>query len=82
MPLDGLSPYKLILCDGKHMKRRPEKSDPLRRHVYMLICWQEQKDPGKVTWLFSLEVPGKSQRRLFGSLDNVMATIQTELDWE
>lgn len=64
------------------MKEQDEKGFHLRRHVYMLICWQEQRDPEKVTWLFSLEIPGNNQRRLYGSLDSVIKTIQTELDWE
>ncbi len=47
----------------------------------MLICWQEQRDPEKVTWRFSLEIPGNNQRRLFESFNSVVETIQTELDW-
>lgn len=64
------------------MKKKAEKDIPLRRHVYMLICWQEQRDPEKMTWLFSLEIPGDNQRRIFGSLDSVTKTIQTDLDSE
>ena len=63
------------------MKKEAEKDYPLRRQVYMLICWQEQREPEKVTWRFSLEIPGSNQRRLYKSLDRVIKTIQSELDW-
>jgi hypothetical protein len=63
------------------MKQPPPNHDSaFRRQVYLLTCWREfDKMTQTETWRFKLETPGAGQRRLFRSLEEIMAVIETEL---
>jgi len=66
------------------MARSHHHQEPLQdRRVYFLICWNEQDQAEKTeTWYFKLEIPGSTTPRLFKTLEEVMATIENELDQE
>jgi hypothetical protein len=52
-----------------------------RYDTYLLTCWQEGDEVARtVTWRFKLETPRSGRRRLFKTLQEVMTTIEMELD--
>lgn len=52
-----------------------------RYDTYLLTCWQERDEVARtVTWRFKLETPRSGRRRLFKTLQEVMTTIEMELD--
>jgi hypothetical protein len=63
------------------MKQPPPNHEcAFRRQVYLMTCskkWDEVAQT--MNWRFKLETPGASQRRMFKTLEEVMTTIETEL---
>ena len=55
---------------------------PPRYRPYVLIFWEERsRDPkAPVVWRFSLQDPRTDQRRVFASLEGLMAFLRSELE--
>ena len=54
---------------------------PPRYVTYLLRCWEEQsRDPALPTvWRFGLEAPHTDRRRVFASLEEMVAFLRREL---
>jgi hypothetical protein len=61
--------------------KTPARQNSASRYdTYLLTCWQEQDEiAGTTIWRFKLETARPGQRRLFLTLKEVMAAIETEL---
>ena len=62
------------------MDKLPAAKVTPRYQTYLLTCLQERDEVvGTAVWRFRLETPRSGHRRIFISLEQVMSTIEMEL---
>ena len=62
------------------MDELPVTKETPRYQTYLVTCWQERDEVmGTAVWRFRLETPRSGHRRIFISLEQVMSTIEMEL---